>query len=50
LFRDEAIHPETAQLNNQLIEMLIGEPEWWIVGAAATRAARRRGEGRFLPP
>ena len=50
LFRDEAIDPETAQLNNQLIEMLTGEPEWWIVGAAATRAARRRGEGPFPPP
>jgi len=50
LFRDEAIDPETAQLNNQLIAMMTGEPEWWIVGAAATRAARRRGEGPFPPP
>jgi acetyl esterase/lipase len=30
--------------------MLSGEPEWWIVGAAAMRAARRRGEGPFPPP
>lgn len=50
LFRDEAVDPETAKLNNQLIEMLTGEPEWWIVGPAATRAARRRGEGPFPPP
>jgi acetyl esterase len=50
LFRDEAVDPETAKLNSQLIEMLTDEPEWWIVGAARTRAARRRGEGPFPPP
>jgi acetyl esterase len=50
LFREEAIDPETAGLNARLIEMLHGQPEWWIVGAAATRAARRRGEGPFPPP
>jgi acetyl esterase len=27
-----------------------GQPEFWIVGAAAMRAARRRGEGPFPPP
>jgi acetyl esterase len=50
LFREEAIDSETAQLNDQLIQLLTGEPEWWIVGAAAMRAARRRGEGPFPPP
>jgi len=47
LFRDEAIGDETAKLNTQLIELLTGEPEWWIVGAEAMRTARRRGEGPF---
>jgi hypothetical protein len=50
LFREEAVDTETTKLNDQLIQLLTGEPEWWIVGAAATRAARRRGEGPFPPP
>ena len=50
LFCEEAVDPETAKLNNQLIQMLTNEPEWWIVGAATMRAARRRGEGPFPPP
>jgi len=50
LFREEAIDSETAQLNDQLIQLLTGETEWWIVGAAAMRAARRRGEDPFPPP
>jgi acetyl esterase len=50
LFRNEAIDDETAKLNAQLIELLTGEPEWWIVGAEAMRAARRRGEGPFPAP
>jgi acetyl esterase len=50
LFSDVAIAPETAALNAQMIELLTGQPEWWIVGAAEMRAARRRGEGPFPPP
>jgi acetyl esterase len=50
LFRDAAIGDETAKLNAQIIELLSGEPEWWIVGAEATRSARRRGEGPFPAP
>ena len=50
LFREEAIDPETAKLNDQLVQLLTGEPEWWVVGAAVMRAARRRGEGPFPPP
>jgi acetyl esterase len=50
LFREEAIDPETAKLNAQMIEMLAGQPEWWIIGAQAMRAARRRGEGPFPAP
>lgn len=50
LFRDAAIAPDTAALNAQMIELLTGQPEWWIVGAEAARAARRRGEGAFPAP
>jgi acetyl esterase len=50
LFRDAAIGPDTAKLNADMIELLTGQPEWWIIGAAAARAARRRGEGPFPAP
>jgi len=50
LFGDAAIDPETARLNAQMIALLTGQPEWWIAGPAAFRAARRRGEGPFPPP
>lgn len=50
LFTDTAIDRETAQSNAQMIELLTGQPEWWIVGAAAARAARRRGDGPFPAP
>jgi hypothetical protein len=50
LFADAAIDAETAKLNSDMIQMLTGQPEWWIVGAAAMRAARRRGEGLFPLP
>jgi len=50
LFGDAAIDSATAQLNAQMIELLTGQPEWWVVGAEAFRAARRRGEGPFPAP
>lgn len=50
LFNDAAIDPETAKLNAQMIELLTGQPEWWITGPAAFRAMRRRGEGPFPAP
>lgn len=50
LFRDAAIDAETSRLNDQMIELLTGQPEWWIIGAEAMRAARRRGEGPFPAP
>ena len=43
LFDEAAIDRETVNLNAQMIEMLTGQPEWWIVGAQAAREARRRG-------
>jgi acetyl esterase len=33
-----------------MIEVLEGQPEWWIVGAETTRAMRRCGEGPFPAP
>ncbi|HWB51633.1 MAG TPA: alpha/beta hydrolase [Stellaceae bacterium] len=50
LFSDAAIDPETAKLNRQMIELLTGQPEWWVTGPAAFRAMRRRGEGPFPAP
>ncbi len=50
LFGDAAIDPDTAGLNAQMIALLTGQPEWWVVGAEAMRAARRRGEGPFPAP
>jgi acetyl esterase len=50
VFHDAAINPETASLNAQIIELFAGQPEWWIVGAQASREARRRGEGPFPAP
>ena len=50
LFGDAAIDLETANWNAQLIALLSDQPEWWITGPAAMRAARRRGEGPFPAP
>jgi len=47
LFGDAAIDPDTATLNADMIELLTRQPEWWIIGPAAARAARRRGDGAF---
>jgi acetyl esterase/lipase len=50
LFSADAIAPETAKLNEQMIRLMTGLPEWWIMGPEAFRAARRRGEGPFPAP
>jgi acetyl esterase/lipase len=50
LFSDAAIAPDTAKLNSEMIALMTGEPDWWITGAEAFRAARRRGEGPFPAP
>ena len=50
LFADGAIAPDTARLNAQMIELLTGQPEWWVTGPATFRAMRRRGEGPFPAP
>jgi acetyl esterase/lipase len=50
LFRPDAISAETHALNDAMVRLLSDQPNWWVVGAAATRAARRRGDGPFPPP
>ena len=50
LFAEAAIDAETAKLNAGMIQLLAGQPEWWITGAEAFRAMRRRGEGPFPAP
>jgi acetyl esterase/lipase len=50
LFHADAIAPETAMLNQQMVELLTPQPDWWVVGAEASRAARRRGDGPFPAP
>ena len=50
LFDDAAITPDTAQLNTAMINLMTGQPEWWLVGPETFRAARRRGEGPFPAP
>jgi acetyl esterase len=47
LFRAEAISEETRQFNEKLVKLLTPMPDWWVVGAQATRDARARGEGFF---
>ena len=50
LFAEAAIDAETAKLNAEMIRLLADQPEWWITGAEAFRAMRRRGEGPFPAP
>lgn len=50
LFSADAIATDTAKLNEQMIQLLTGQPEWWVAGPAESRAARRRGEGPFPAP
>ncbi len=49
LFRQDAIADDTAKLNETLVELLTGLPEWWQIGPEATREARRQGRGPFPP-
>src|ERR1700761_5716890 len=50
LFRKEAIAEDTAKLNDTLVQLMTGLPEWWNVGAEVAREARRQGRGPFPPP
>jgi acetyl esterase/lipase len=50
LFRPEAISDETRQFNEMIVKLLTPMPDWWVVGAQATRDARARGESAFPLP
>jgi acetyl esterase len=50
LFGDAAIDAATAKLNADMVQLLTGQPEWWVAGPERFRAARRRGEGPFPAP
>jgi acetyl esterase len=47
LFGKDAIAEDTAKLNDALVGLMTGLPEWWNVGAEVTREARRQGRGPF---
>ena len=47
LFRSDAVAEDTTKLNDTLVGLMTGLPEWWNVGAEATREARRQGRGPF---
>jgi acetyl esterase/lipase len=50
LFHPDAVSAETRALNEAMVRLLDDQPNWWVVGAATTRAARRRGDGPFPAP
>lgn len=50
LFKPEAISADTARLNDALVGLMTPMPEWWNIGAEATREARRQGRGPFPAP
>ncbi|HST74903.1 MAG TPA: alpha/beta hydrolase [Acetobacteraceae bacterium] len=50
LFVASAVAPETRALNDKLVALLTGMPEWWDVGAERVREARRLGQGAFPAP
>jgi acetyl esterase/lipase len=49
LFRQSAVAEDTTRLNDALVDLMTGLPDWWNVGAEATREARRQGRGPFPP-
>ena len=46
-FRRDAIADDTVKLNDTLVNLMTGLPEWWNVGAETVREARRQGRGPF---
>lgn len=49
-FHPDAVSADTRALNQEIIKLMTPLPDWWVIGAAAMRAARRRGEGGFPAP
>jgi acetyl esterase len=50
VFSKDAIAEDTAQLNEALVGLMTGLPEWWNIGAETVREARRQGRGPFPAP
>lgn len=50
LFRPDAVSADTRAVNATLVNLVTGQPEWWITGAETFRQGRRRGEGPFPAP
>jgi len=50
LFRPEAIDADTAKLNETMIAVMTGLPEWWVVSPAVAREGRRKGRAPFPAP
>jgi acetyl esterase/lipase len=50
LFRKDAIAEDTAMVNDQIVELMTGLPDWWVIGAEVAREARREGRGPFPVP
>ena len=50
LFRQSAIADDTVRLNDALVDLMTGLPEWWNVSAEAAREARRQGRGSIPAP
>lgn len=50
LFRKDAIAEDTATLNEAMVALMTGLPEWWNIGAETTREGRRQGRGPFPAP
>lgn len=49
LFADDAIAPETRQINAAIVAAMKDMVDWWVAGAQTVRDARARGEGPFPP-
>ena len=50
LFRPDAVDAETAKLNETMIDVMTGMPDWWVIGPTVAREGRRKGRGPFPAP
>jgi acetyl esterase len=50
LFRPDAVAEDTTRVNDAIVGLMTGLPEWWNVGAETTRENRRQGRGPFPAP
>ncbi|MSO89976.1 MAG: alpha/beta hydrolase [Acetobacteraceae bacterium] len=50
LFQPDAIDAETAALNDTMIRVMTGLPDWWVTGVTVAREGRRQGRAPFPAP